>query len=250
MQGRSARSPGARRHLYSIYKKMQEKNLSFSEVLDIYGFRVIVKDVAACYLALGALHRLYKPIPGKFKDYIAIPKANGYQSLHTTLFGPFGTPIEIQIRTQDMHKIAEAGVASHWLYKTADGDQRRELQKKTHQWLQACWRCRARAATRSSSSSTSRSTCSPTRSTCSRPRARSWRCRTAPPRRLRLRGAYRRRQPLRGGQGQLRARCRCARELQQRRPRGDHHRRARQAQPGRGSSTWSPARRARTSAIS
>jgi GTP pyrophosphokinase len=127
---------GREKNLYSIYKKMHEKNLSFSKVLDIYAFRVIVKDPAACYLALGALHGLYKPIPGKFKDYIAIPKANGYQSLHTTLFGPFGTPLELQIRTQEMHRIAEAGVASHWLYKTTDA-QLSELQKKTHQWLQS-----------------------------------------------------------------------------------------------------------------
>ena len=127
---------GREKNLYSIYKKMQDKNLSFSKVLDIYAFRVIVRDTPACYLALGALHSLYKPIPGKFKDYIAIAKANGYQSLHTTLFGPFGSPIEIQIRTQEMHRIAEAGVASHWLYKTTDA-QLSELQRKTHQWLQS-----------------------------------------------------------------------------------------------------------------
>jgi len=127
---------GREKHLYSIYKKMQGKSLTFSEVFDIYGFRVIVKDVPTCYLTLGALHQLYKPIPGKFKDYIAIPKANGYQSLHTTLFGPFGTPIEIQIRSQDMHKIAEAGVASHWLYKSGDADIN-EMQQKTHKWLQS-----------------------------------------------------------------------------------------------------------------
>ncbi|MDP2155674.1 MAG: RelA/SpoT family protein, partial [Sulfuricella sp.] len=127
---------GREKHLYSIYKKMQGKSLTFSEVFDIYGFRVIVKDVPTCYLTLGALHQLYKPIPGKFKDYIAIPKANGYQSLHTTLFGPFGTPIEIQIRSQDMHKIAEAGVASHWLYKSGDAEIN-EMQQKTHNWLQS-----------------------------------------------------------------------------------------------------------------
>jgi len=127
---------GREKHLYSIYRKMQGKSLTFSEVYDIYGFRVIVKEVPACYLALGALHGLYKPIPGKFKDYIAIPKANGYQSLHTTLFGPYGTPLEVQIRTQDMHKIAEAGVASHWLYKTGD-ESAKDAQQKTHQWLQS-----------------------------------------------------------------------------------------------------------------
>jgi len=127
---------GREKNIYSIYKKMLEKTLSFAEVYDIYGFRVIVRDAAACYLAVGALHQLYKPIPGKFKDYIAIPKANGYQSLHTTLFGPFGTPLEVQIRTQEMHKIAEAGVASHWLYKES-GASLSDLQTKTHQWLQS-----------------------------------------------------------------------------------------------------------------
>jgi hypothetical protein len=100
---------GREKHLYSIYRKMREKHLSFAQVLDVFGFRLVVKSVHACYIALGALHGLFKPIPGKFKDYIAIPKANGYQSLHTTLFGPFGTPMEIQIRTTEMHKIAKPG---------------------------------------------------------------------------------------------------------------------------------------------
>ncbi|WP_228519657.1 bifunctional (p)ppGpp synthetase/guanosine-3',5'-bis(diphosphate) 3'-pyrophosphohydrolase [Methylophilus sp. QUAN] len=126
---------GREKHLYSIYKKMAEKSMKLSQIGDIYGFRVIVKDTAACYLALGALHALYKPIPGRFKDYIAIPKANGYQSLHTTLFGPFGTPIEVQIRSQEMHNIADAGVAAHWLYKTTDAHLTK-LQQQTHQWLQ------------------------------------------------------------------------------------------------------------------
>ncbi|XZG70152.1 RelA/SpoT family protein [Chitinibacteraceae bacterium HSL-7] len=127
---------GREKNLHSIYRKMQEKHLSFSEVFDIYGFRVIVKDVPTCYLALGVLHGLFKPIAGKFKDYIAIPKSNGYQSLHTTLFGPYGTPIEVQIRTFEMHRIADAGVASHWMYKSGD-ESFSDVQKKTHQWLQS-----------------------------------------------------------------------------------------------------------------
>lgn len=127
---------GREKHLSSIHKKMQEKSLTFSEVLDVYGFRIIVKDVPSCYLALGAMHTLYKPFPGKFKDYIAIPKPNGYQSLHTALFGPYGVPIELQIRSHDMHKIAEAGVASHWLYKSTDAEMN-AMQQKTHQWLQS-----------------------------------------------------------------------------------------------------------------
>ena len=126
---------GREKHLYGIYRKMRGKSLSFSQVLDIYGFRVIVRDVPTCYLVLGALHGLYKPVPGKFKDYIAIPKDNGYQSLHTTLIGPYGTPVEVQIRTTEMHHVAEAGVASHWLYK--DDKSLSELQQRTHKWLQS-----------------------------------------------------------------------------------------------------------------
>ena len=127
---------GREKSLYSIFRKMKDKHLSFSQVLDIYGFRVIVDNVPTCYLALGALHSLFKPVPGKFKDYIAIPKANGYQSLHTTLIGPYGTPVEVQIRTREMHNVAQEGVAAHWLYKDMD-ETSADLQVKTHKWLQS-----------------------------------------------------------------------------------------------------------------
>ena len=135
-QGIDAEVFGREKTIYGIYTKMREKQLTFSQVLDVYGFRVVVKTLPQCYLALGALHALYKPVPGKFKDYIAIPKFNGYQSLHTTLIGPFGTPVEFQIRTEEMHHVAESGVAAHWLYK-ADDASFNELQKRTHLWLQS-----------------------------------------------------------------------------------------------------------------
>ncbi|MBU1237038.1 MAG: bifunctional (p)ppGpp synthetase/guanosine-3',5'-bis(diphosphate) 3'-pyrophosphohydrolase [Gammaproteobacteria bacterium] len=134
-RGIEAEVIGREKHLYGIYRKMREKHLTFSQVLDIYGFRIIVKDNPTCYLALGALHGLFKPVPGKFKDYIAIPKANGYQSLHTTLIGPYGTPVEVQIRTAEMNHVAESGVASHWLYK--DEQAMSDLQQTTHNWLQS-----------------------------------------------------------------------------------------------------------------
>jgi len=127
---------GREKTIYGIYRKMQEKHLSFSEVLDIYGLRIVVPSRADCYLALGALHALFKPVPGRFKDYIAIPKVNGYQSLHTTLIGPYAAPVEFQIRTQEMHHVAESGVAAHWLYKEDDSSLS-ELQSRTHQWLQS-----------------------------------------------------------------------------------------------------------------
>ena len=125
---------GREKHLYSIYQKMHAKTLSFSEVYDVYAFRIVVDKVDTCYRTLGLIHNLYKPVPGKFKDYIAIPKTNGYQSLHTVLFGPFGVHIEVQIRSQDMDKVAERGIAAHWLYKTGDGP-KTSAQSKTRDWL-------------------------------------------------------------------------------------------------------------------
>ena len=110
---------GREKHLYSIYRKMQQKARAFHDLVDVFAFRVTVDRVDTCYRVLGQVHNLYKPVPGKFKDYIAIPKSNGYQSLHTVLFGPHGTPIEVQIRTHDMQRIAEAGIAAHWLYKNS-----------------------------------------------------------------------------------------------------------------------------------
>lgn len=134
--GISVHIAGREKTLYSIYRKMDEKHLSFAQVTDLYGFRIILRDLSTCYTALGILHQLYKPLPGKFKDYIAIPKVNGYQSLHTTLVGPFGTNIEFQMRTEAMHVVAEAGVAAHWLYKASapDSDASQRLGTK---WLQS-----------------------------------------------------------------------------------------------------------------
>ena len=108
------------KHLYSLYKKIRDKTLSFEEIYDVYAFRIVVDEIDTCYRALGIMHNLFKPVPGKFKDYIAIPKANGYQSLHSILFGPYGVPIEVQIRTEEMDKIAESGVAAHWVYKGSE----------------------------------------------------------------------------------------------------------------------------------
>ena len=127
---------GREKTLYSIYKKMREKHLSFAQVNDIFGFRVVVGSLPECYLAMGILHQLYKPLPGRFKDYIAIPKANGYQSLHTTLVSPLGTAVEFQIRTEQMHAVAEKGIAAHWLYKSG-GAQVQEAQRLGAMWLQS-----------------------------------------------------------------------------------------------------------------
>lgn len=134
-EGLPGRVLGREKHLYSIYRKMKEKRLSFREITDVFAFRIITDEVDTCYRVLGAVHSLYKPVPGKFKDYIAIPKVNGYQSLHTTLFGMHGVPIEIQIRTEEMDKMASNGIAAHWLYKSSD-DTPNQSHIRARQWVQ------------------------------------------------------------------------------------------------------------------
>ena len=135
-QGMAVRIMGREKTLYSVYRKMDNKHLSFSQVTDVYGFRIVVPELTDCYTGLGVLHQLYKPLPGKFRDYVAIPKVNGYQSLHTTLIGPFGTNIEFQLRTHAMDVVAESGVAAHWLYKASEPGSDMSQRLGT-QWLQS-----------------------------------------------------------------------------------------------------------------
>lgn len=125
---------GREKHLYSIYDKMRSKRVSFSEVSDVYAFRILADKADSCYRVLGVVHNIYKPVPGKFKDYIAMPKANGYQSLHTVLFGPYGLPIEVQIRTEEMEKVARVGIAAHWYYKTGDAGSK---QTPAQEWIRS-----------------------------------------------------------------------------------------------------------------
>ena len=143
-EGHDAEVVGREKHLYSIYKKMKSKRKSFSEIMDIYAFRIIVDSVDTCYRVLGCIHNLYKPVPGEFKDYIAIPKANGYQSLHTVLMGMHGVPIEIQIRTREMEDMANNGIAAHWLYKS-DGQSARGSHARAREWVQGLLEMQQRA---------------------------------------------------------------------------------------------------------
>ncbi len=133
--GVNGRVEAREKHLYSVYVKMRRKRLSLSQVVDMFGLRIVVGSVDECYRTLGLVHGLYRPMPGRFKDYIAIPRVNGYQSLHTSLFGPNGMPIEVQIRTEDMHRMAESGIAAHWQYKTGEQDGEAQ-QLRAREWLQ------------------------------------------------------------------------------------------------------------------
>ncbi|ABG38880.1 metal dependent phosphohydrolase [Paraglaciecola sp. T6c] len=135
--GMNALTIGREKHLYSIYRKMKNKELMFNEVMDIYAFRVVVDSADNCYRALGAMHGLYKPIEGRFKDYVAIPRTNGYQSLHTSLIGPHGIPVEIQIRTAEMDKMADIGVAAHWMYKDDSESSDTTAQVRARKWMQS-----------------------------------------------------------------------------------------------------------------
>jgi RelA/SpoT family (p)ppGpp synthetase len=132
--GITARIEGREKDAYSIYQKMRRKKVSLGEIVDVYGLRIVVDAADTCYRTLGVVHAAFKPMPGRFKDYIAIPRLNGYQSLHTTLFGPNGTPLEVQIRTEDMHKVAEKGIAAHWQYK--EGDSGHSYSDRAREWLQ------------------------------------------------------------------------------------------------------------------
>ncbi|MBP8924431.1 MAG: bifunctional GTP diphosphokinase/guanosine-3',5'-bis pyrophosphate 3'-pyrophosphohydrolase [Pseudomonadales bacterium] len=140
-----ARVLGREKHLYGIYRKMRLKGKSFSEIMDVFAFRIVVGSVDGCYRVLGAMHNLYKPVPGHFKDYIAIPKANGYQSLHTVLFGMHGVPIEIQIRTEEMEAMANNGIAAHWLYKTNGSEKPGNGHSRARQWVQGLLEMQQRA---------------------------------------------------------------------------------------------------------
>ena len=230
---------------------MREKRYTFSQVFDIYGVRVLVADTDRAATPRSACcTSLYKPIPGKFKDYIAIPKANGYQSLHTTLFGPFGTPLEAQIRTHDMHRIAEAGVAAHWLYKSGGELDLAEAQRETHRWLQSLLEIQSRVARLEGVPREHQGRPLPRRDLRVHAEGQDHGAAARRDRgRLRLRRAHRHRPPLRRRAHQLRAAA-AAHRAEERRPRRDPDLADRAAQSVVAVVRRAPARRARASATS
>ncbi len=144
-EGHIAEVTGREKHLYSIYLKMKAKKKSFSDIMDVYAFRIVVDNVDSCYRVLGAVHSLYKPVHSEFRDYIAIPKANGYQSLHTVLIGMHGLPIEVQIRTREMDVVAESGIASHWLYKSSEDNKPSASEVRAREWIKGLLELQQRA---------------------------------------------------------------------------------------------------------
>ncbi len=217
------------KHLYSIYQKMRRKRAPLNEIVDVYGIRIVVDTPDTCYRALGAVHAVFKPMPGRFKDYIAIPRVNGYQSLHTTLFGPNGVPIEAQIRTADMHRVAEAGIAAHWRYKSGD-DAGSVQQERTREWLSNLVLLQEAGSSEEFLESV-KVDLYPGQGV----RVHTQGPDPAPAQRrhrggLRLRGAHRHRQPLRRGQGGPPAHA-AAHGAAQRPDGGDHHRQGRHPQP-------------------
>ena len=200
-EGVKARVEGRRKHLYSLYRKMRTRRLSFKEVFDVYGFRVIVERPDDCYRVLGIVHSLYKPVAERFKDYVAIPKANGYQSLHTTLMGPFGSPIEVQIRTEEMDQVAESGVAAHWMYKIGQPGAN-TAQLRVREWVRDLLEMQTQAGDSVEFLESVKVDLFPKETYVFTPAGE---IRTLPrgatPVDFALRGAHRHRQPVRGGQG-------------------------------------------------
>ena len=176
--GIEAELSGRPKHIYSIHKKMQRKRAEFGEIYDVHALRVLVDDVRECYAALGVVHSLWRPIPGQFDDYIAMPKNNMYQSLHTAVVALDGKPLEVQIRSHDMHRVSEVGIAAHWRYKEGSRTDRAYDAKLA--WVRQLMEWQRTSRTPPSSSRASSSTSSRTRSSSSRPRATSRTCRPAP----------------------------------------------------------------------
>ena len=224
---------GREKDVYSIYEKMRRKKISLIEIVDVYGFRLVVDKADTCYRTLGVVHSVFKPMPGRFKDYIAIPRVNGYQSLHTTLFGPNGTPIEVQIRTSEMHRVAESGIAAHWQYKEGGGTDVGIQGDRAREWLQQLVEIQQGGNPEEFLESV-KVDLFPDKVYVFTPKGEI----RAPAaqldlRRFRLCRAHRRRQPLRGGQGRSAPRA-AAHAAAQRPDRRDHHGEGRHAEPGVG----------------
>jgi hypothetical protein len=245
-EGHEATVIGREKHLYSIYQKMRAKKKSFSEIMDIYAFRIVVDSVDSCYRVLGCIHSLYKPVPGEFKDYIAIPKANGYQSLHTVTMGMHGVPIEIQIRTQEMEDMANNGIAAHWLYKTDSGSANGS-HARARQWVQGLLEMQQRAGNSLEFIENVKIDLFPDEIYVFTPKGTSWNCRAARRRWTLPTRCTRNWQQLRRLSHQPPPGTAVGTAAKRSDRRGDHRDRERARTPP-GSTTRSPPRRAATSA--